>query len=63
MKLALHGCCFRIEVELFLPFKSFQKYEVVPRNEVFEIQRNLGRRLRQELRTTEATGPQPDAGS
>jgi hypothetical protein len=56
MRLVCHACCFRIEVEFFAPKTIFRRYEGVPRQARFEIERRLRRRVAQELRRRVASG-------
>ena len=45
MKLAYHGCCFRVEMELFAPTLVVGRQGLAPRRARFQIERRLRRRL------------------
>ena len=56
MKLAYHGCWFRIELELFPQTAPLRRYDVLPRKKMFVIERELLRRVRRKLREAESDG-------
>jgi hypothetical protein len=61
MRLAFHGGCFRIEVELFAPALVVHRPELAPRRARFQIERRLRRRLARVLGQTQLHRPGSEA--